>query len=152
MKIIASRDLDALVRRAQQSPRKRAHLLLHTHSDPVLKLVMAMEPGTYAQPNRHPGKDCQELYVVLRGKLRMIFFDDDGRITESTIISSDGENIMVEVPPMVWHTLYPLEKGSVTMEVIKGPYSQTTFKEFAPWAPSENDPFCEEYTKTIRRL
>ena len=59
---------------------------------------------------------------------------------------------MVEVPPMVWHTLYPLEQGSVTMEIIKGPYDEKLFKEFAPWAPSEGDPAYEEYSKNFLTL
>ena len=149
MRTVSATDLDELVKKARLSPRKRAHLLLHKHSDAVLKLVMAMEPGTYAQPNRHPGKDCQELYVALRGSFRMLFFDDDGNITESTVISLVGKHIMAEVPPMVWHTIYPLEQGSVTMEIIKGPYDEKIFKEFASWAPSESDPAREEYCRNF---
>lgn len=149
MRKVSAVELDELVEKARLSPRKRAHLLLHNHSDPVLKLVMAMEPGTYAQPNRHPGKDRQELYVAIRGSFRIFFFGNDGNVSESTIISPKGEHIMVEVSPMEWHTLYPLESGSVTMEIIKGPYDEKTFKEFAPWSPKEDDPAHIVYSENL---
>lgn len=152
MRTVSAIDVDELVNKARLSPRKRAHLLLHKHSDPVLKLVMAMEPGTYAQPNRHPGKDCHELYVAIRGSFRMFFFDNIGNVTASTIISPKGEHMMVEVSPMVWHTLFPLEQGSVTMEIIKGPYDEKTFKEFAPWSPAEDDPAHIGYSENLLTL
>jgi len=149
---IKSSQLDNLVKKAKESLRKRSHLLLHKHSDPVLKLVMAMEPETYAQPNKHTGENCQELYVALRGKLVVIIFDDKGIVKEHGVIGPGEENLMVEIPINTWHTIFSLEEGSIVMEIIKGPYIDATFKEFPEWAPSENDSSHSEYKKKILEL
>ena len=150
MKTTLSQDIDALVLEAQQSPRLRAHLLLHKHSDPVLKLVMAMEPGSYIQPHRHP--NYQELFVILRGKLTVVTFDESGSVDGKVTISSQGEAITAEVALNQWHTMWPTDGGCVSLEVTKGPYDEKTFKEFAPWAPSEAELAHLEYSTYLLNL
>ena len=149
MRIISKKQLDELTHQASESNRKRAHLLLHDKSDPVLKLVMAMEPETYAAPNRHSGQDRQELFIALRGKFIVLIFDETGRVIGYVLIGPDEENQMVEIPQGVWHTMWSLAKGSIAMEIIKGPYREETYKEFPNWAPSENDPTSPRYKKDI---
>lgn len=150
---VTQEQLDVLVREAKSSKKKRSHLPLHKYSDPVLKLIMAMEPSTYIQPNKHSGENCQELLICLRGRFIVLFFDESGKITEHVLIGPDLKHVMVEVPVGIWHTMWPLSSGSIAMEVIKGPYDEKTYKEFAPWAPSENSPAAKEYKKnTLEKI
>lgn len=151
MRIVSSHLLDTLTTRAKKSPRKRYHLKLHEYSDPVLKLIMAMEPDTYAQPNKHTGDGCSELFIALRGKFLVVFFTESGSISEHVTIGPDEENIMVEVPEATWHTMLSLREGSIAMEVIKGPYDKKTYKDFASWAPAEGDPSSDSYMEEIKR-
>ncbi len=54
-------------RRRQRSPRLRAHRNFHPElTDPVQRLAIAMEPGTYIRPHRHP--HTFELLLALSGR------------------------------------------------------------------------------------
>ncbi|MBR5924587.1 MAG: WbuC family cupin fold metalloprotein, partial [Bacteroidales bacterium] len=52
-------------------------------------ILNALEQGTVMPIQRHHGSS--ETVVILRGKIRWIFYDDQGRITESTELRSDGD-------------------------------------------------------------
>ena len=41
-----------------------------------------MQPGTYVRPHRHSTPPRWELFVVLRGALALLVFDDSGRVEE----------------------------------------------------------------------
>lgn len=149
---ITKTQLDALSQKAAKSKRKRAFFQLHDHADPVLKLLNALEPETYIQPHKHFLTDHQELFVALRGRLVIFLFDRNGNITDHVLIGPKEEIIIFEVPEDTWHTIWSLEKGSVVIEVIKGPYNKELFKEFAPWAPSEDDSAFLEYKENLLKL
>lgn len=148
---ITKNQLDKLSREAVKNTRKRAFFQLHNHTDPVLKLLNALEPETYIQPHKHFLKDHQELFVALRGKLIIVIFDIHGNIIEHVLIGPREDALIFEVPGNTWHTIWSLEKGSVVMEVIKGPYNRESFKEFASWAPAEGDLSCDKYIEEIKR-
>ena len=44
----------------------------------------AVEPGTVVPIHRHPTKD--ESFVVLRGKVRVSTYNDDGSVIESVVL------------------------------------------------------------------
>ncbi|HIC0138358.1 TPA: WbuC family cupin fold metalloprotein, partial [Enterobacter hormaechei] len=55
MKQLTFNDLRKQSAQAANSPRLRAHHNFHPElSDPVQRLAIAMEPGTYVRPHRHP--------------------------------------------------------------------------------------------------
>lgn len=141
MKLIADRELQSLIDEAAASSRKRKNLNLHTVlEDPVQRLCNAFEPGTYIRPHRHPEAGKWELFVMLRGEAAILSFDNDGRVRERIVLSAQGPNHIIEIPPDTWHTLVALQRGTVLFEVKQGPYSALTDKDFARWAPLENDP------------
>ena len=70
----------------------------------------------------HRHHASSETVVILRGRIRWIFYDDQGRITESTELRSDGEVRMLNVEKDRWHSLECLESGSVLYESKDGPY------------------------------
>lgn len=54
MKQITLSDMQQQSEAAATSPRLRAHRNFHPElSDPVQRLAIAMEPGTYIRPHRH---------------------------------------------------------------------------------------------------
>lgn len=144
--------LDKLSQEAAGNRKKRAALQLHNHTDPVLKLLNALEPETYIQPHKHFLKNCQELFVGLRGRLIIILFDSQGDIVDHVLIGPKEEITIFEVPEDTWHTILPLENGSLVMEVIKGPYKKELFKKFASWAPSEDDHAHVDYQRKLLKL
>lgn len=82
MKQITLSDLKQQSEAAANAPRLRAHRNLHPElSDPVQRLAIAMEPGTYVRPHRHP--HTFELLLPLRGRFVVLNFDDQGVVTPS---------------------------------------------------------------------
>lgn len=141
--------LDSLVQEANISERKRKNFNYHqTFDDPVNRILNAVDPGSYVQPHKHENPDKREIFLLLKGKMLVVFFDNDGGITDH-IILDNKENFGVEIPPSVWHTIIALEPDTVAYEVKDGPYSPADDKNFAIWAPKEGDMKCEEYMSGI---
>ena len=113
--------LDNLTAQAKINPRLRQSFdLRNSAEDKSQRMLNALEPGTVMPIHRHHASS--ETVVILRGKIRWIFYDDLGRITESTELRSDGEVRMLNVEKDMWHSLECLESGSVLYESKDGPY------------------------------
>ena len=119
--IIGKQILDELSAKAKENPRLRMAMdLRNSPEDLSQRMLNALEPGTVMPIHRHHGSS--ETVVILRGKIRWIFYDDQGRITESTELRSDGDIRMLNVEKDRWHSLECLESGSVLYESKDGPY------------------------------
>ena len=70
--------------------------------------------------HRHPTKD--ESFVLLRGRVRVNTYNDDGSIIEDVVLSQESGNYGVDIPKNVWHKLESLESGSVIFECKEGPF------------------------------
>ncbi|MEW5728333.1 MAG: WbuC family cupin fold metalloprotein [Pseudomonadota bacterium] len=138
MKAITAADLDALAASARDLPRRRSHLTIHPDpADPVQRMLVALEPGTYVRPHRHGGGRW-ELFVLIRGWLAVLLFGEDGTVSDRIELAGDGA-AAVEIPEAAWHTITVLEPGTVALEVKPGPYSPLDDKGFAAWAPAEGE-------------
>jgi cupin fold WbuC family metalloprotein len=150
MIIIDKKLTDALTSEAVSLPRKRKNYNFHrVFSDPMNRMLHAMEPETYVQPHKHENPDKREVFIVLKGRVAVVEFDDAGNIVDSIIMNPGIGNYGAEIKSRTWHSLIALEKGSIVYEVKDGPYDPSDDKFFAPWAPSEGDPEAEGYKKTI---
>ena len=119
--IITQQIFDELTAQAKASPRLRMNLDLRNGSeDGSQRMLNALEPGTVLPIHRHHASS--ETVVILRGRIRWIFYDDQGRITESTELWSDGDIRMLNVEKDRWHSLVCLESGSVLFECKDGAY------------------------------
>jgi len=135
MKVIDGDRLAALVATAAEAPRRRAHLNLHDDlADPIQRLVMALEPGTYVPPHRH--SDKFELFLLLLGRCALLTFDAAGVVTARVELREGGAR-MAECPAGTWHSVVALEPGTVVVEIKPGPYRPTVAEDFAAWAPAE---------------
>lgn len=140
--------LDALTAEARERPRGRLNLNLHGgYDDPVQRLAIAIEPGSYVRPHRHdPGRF--ELFIGLRGRLALLTFDAEGTVLARDEVVPGGAGQAVaalEVPGGAWHTVIALEPGSAFLEVKQGPYAPLSDKNFAAWAPREDDPAATRF-------
>ena len=119
--IIDQQILDSLTAQAQASPRRRMNLdLRNSPSDGSQRMLNALEPGTIMPIHRHQASS--ETVVILRGKIRWIFFDENGNETERVVLDADGDLRMLNVEKDRWHSLECLESGSVLYESKDGPY------------------------------
>ena len=119
--VITKEILDELSAKAKENPRLRQSMDLRNSPDDLSqRMLNALEPGTVMPIHRHHGSS--ETVVILRGKIQWVFYDDQGRITESTELRSDGDIRMLNVEKDRWHSLECLESGSVLYESKDGPY------------------------------
>ena len=79
-----------------------------------------MEPGTILPIHRHRGST--ETVVVLRGKIRQNFYDENGQLTESFEVSSESEIVGFSVELGRWHNTECLKSGTVILECKDGRY------------------------------
>lgn len=149
MKIIDKVKLDKLTSQAKRNDRKRQNYNYHHDDKDVLqRMLNAFEPNTYVRPHRHTNPDKREVFVILRGRLLVLFFNDDGQITEHVILDSAKGQYAIEIAPNEWHSATGLESGTVVYEIKDGPYIQSMDKNFAPWAPAEDAADASAYLHT----
>ena len=141
MKQLTVTDLQQLSEQAAQSPRLRANRNLHPElSDAVQRLAVAMEPGTYVRPHRHP--HTFELLTPLSGRFLVLHFDDDGSVTQRVVLGEECK--LLETDAGIWHAVLSMDNDGVIFEVKHGGYQPVTEQDSAPWAPAENDPGAGE--------
>ena len=139
MNIVTAETIADLLSRAAASPRKRMNLNLHAEpTDPIGRFLNAGIAGTYTRPHRHRiGR--WELVSVLQGKFDLVIFTSDGVVKNRVALGSEGANV-AEIPGGDWHSVVFHAPAAVVLEVKAGPYEPRLDKEFASWAPPEDDP------------
>lgn len=121
MKLIDKSLLDSVTSGAKESNRLRMNYNFHDSLDaPCQRLLNALEPGTIVPIHRH--QHTSETYILLRGKLRMMFYNDQKEVIEETILSSESANYGIHIPAGVWHAMEVLASGTVIFETKDGPY------------------------------
>ena len=110
MKIINDQLINGVMEQAKQSPRLRMNYNFHQSlQDKCHRFLNALEPGTFIPVHHHPDKD--ETFVILKGKVRVSTYNDQGVVITSCVIS----------PESGWHGLECLEP-SVLLECKAGPF------------------------------
>ena len=121
MKLIDKQLIDEVSRQAKQSDRLRMNHNFHQSlEDKCHRFLNAVEPGTKVEIHRHPTKD--ESFVLLRGRVRVNTYNDDGSALESVVLSPEEGLYGVDIPKGVWHNVECLESGSVFFECKEGPF------------------------------
>ena len=119
--IITRGILDVLTEKAKTSERLRCNLdLRNSTEDNSQRMLNALEPGTVMPIHRHLASS--ETVIIIRGRIRWLFYDEQGQITESMELWSDGDVRMLNVEKGRWHSLECLESGSVLFEAKDGHY------------------------------
>ncbi|MBN2215449.1 MAG: WbuC family cupin fold metalloprotein [Bacteroidales bacterium] len=142
--------ISGIVKEAKRSARRRKNHNFHkVPEDTLQRMVHAMEPDTYVQPHKHENPDKREAFIILKGSVAVIEFDEKGVVMDYIIMNHESGNYGVDIQPGTWHTLICLETGSVVYEVKDGPYNPSDDKQFASWAPCEGDPDALKYNEQI---
>lgn len=143
--------LDELCAEAAASPRRRKNRNFHPTDDhPGHRLLNAMQTDSYIPPHRHLDPNKDETFVVLRGLLGLVLFDDQGGVSRSVKVGAGGTAIGVDIPHGTWHTAVALEPDTVFLEAKAGPYLPFTEAERAPWAPPEDSPEAAAYLASLK--
>ena len=155
VEFIDSELMDRVSAEGRVSPRKRMNYNFHrSEEEPVNRLLNAMHRGSYLPVHRHLSPMRSETCVVLRGKVGLTIYDNDGCVVSQRIIGANCDTLGVDIEAGVWHGLVVLEDDTVLMEVKQGPYVPITAENLAPWTPAVNDTeaverFIEELEKSF---
>ena len=119
--LIDKKLLDVLTEQAKASPRLRMNYdLRNTPADQSQRMLNALEPGTVMPIHRH--RSTSETVVVLRGKVKWLYYNDNGELTNTILVEANGEICGLSVPMGQWHSIECLESGSVILETKDGPW------------------------------
>ncbi|MFY1665085.1 WbuC family cupin fold metalloprotein [Pseudomonas sp. Pseu.R1] len=141
---------ESLAAKADESPRGRAHHNFHEMEEPCHRMMVGLQPDTYIPPHRHLSADKAEALLVLKGKLGLLLFSDEGVLLETRLLQAGGECVGVDLPPGVFHGLVVLEPDTLMFECKAGPYRPVSEAELASWAPREGEPGVPEYQDWMR--
>ena len=121
MNVIDNPLLDKVSADAKSSPRLRMNYNFHQSlDDKCHSMLNAVEPGTVVPIHRHPTKD--ESFVVLRGKVKVSTYNDEGSVVESVELCQEDGRFGVDIPKNVWHNLESMTPNSVIFECKEGPF------------------------------
>lgn len=119
--IIDDKLLDIVTAEAKASPRLRMNYNLHESLDAkAQRLINVLLPGTPLPIHRH--KHTAETYVILRGKMFVVFYDNLGGQIERYLLDPTQDNYGVHIPKGQWHTVEVIEPSAI-LEVKDGPYN-----------------------------
>ena len=119
--IIDDKLLNKVSAEAKVLPRLRMNYNFHASlQDKCHRFLNAVEPGTVVEIHRHPTKD--ETFVLLRGRVVVNTYNDDGTIQESIELNPAEGRYGVNIPKGIWHNLESIEPDSVIFECKEGPF------------------------------
>lgn len=122
MNIIDKNLLDEVTNKAISSPRLRMNHNFHeSYDSKSQRLLNALEPGTELPIHRH--RNTSETYILLRGKLKVFFYDENKVLMQEFYLDPLDGKYGVDIPVGQWHTIEVLESGTVIFEVKDGPYT-----------------------------
>ncbi len=118
--IINDKLLDEVTVKAEESPRLRMNYNFHESLDAkAQRLINVLLPGTALPIHRH--RHTAETYVLLRGKMFVVFYNDLGAQTERYLLDRAIGNYGVNIPKGQWHGIEVIEPSAI-FEVKDGPY------------------------------
>lgn len=118
--IINDELLDKVTAEAKASPRLRMNYNLHENLDAkAQRLINVLLPGTALPIHRH--RHTAETYVILRGKMFVVFYNDLGAQIERFLLDPTIGNYGVQIPKGQWHSIEVIEPSAI-FEVKDGPY------------------------------
>lgn len=119
--LIDNKLLDEITEKAEQSPRLRMNFNLHDSLyAKAQRLLNVLLPGTVLPIHRH--RHTAESYVLLRGKMMVVFYDDLGEQIERYLLDPTIGNYGVQIPAGQWHTVEVVDPSTI-FEVKDGPYT-----------------------------
>lgn len=119
--LINDKLLDEVTAKAERSPRLRMNYNLHDSLNAkAQRLINVLLPGTALPIHRH--RHTAETYMILRGKMFVVFYDDLGGQIERYLLDPTIGNYGVQIPTGQWHGIEIIEPSAI-FEVKDGPYT-----------------------------
>ena len=112
--------LNKVTKEAAASPRLRMNHNFHESLDAkAQRLINILLPGTVLPIHRH--RHTAETYILLRGKMFVVFYNDLGAQTERYLLDPTIGNYGIHIPRGQWHGIEVIEPSAI-FEIKDGPY------------------------------
>lgn len=136
--VISSGILKKMKYRALHNGTDKFRYCFHENEESSIhEMLFTNTRNNYFRPHCH---DEDELQIVISGRMYVIFFDDNGNITEK-FYASKKENSIYRINKQQWHMNLPLSKTVTIFEVKKGPFHKNSncYPEWAPDGTKEDE-------------
>lgn len=117
---------------------KKSRLCLHKNPKSKIHEMLIMHKSrAYVRPHKHTQKT--ESFILLKGKLKVIIFDDKGNILKVINMSpfNSSKIFYYKMQKSYFHS-FIIEQDSFFFEITKGPFKKNE-TIFPSWAPNEKD-------------
>ena len=140
MNIFNANVIGELFGKAEESPRKRAHMAIHESFDePVQRVLVALKKGTYVPPHFHSGSVPWELMCVIEGQVKVIIFNENHSVKSVHTLGEGQDAKLVQFGESEIHTLVSFSEFSNILEIKPGPYDPTSASNIVEGFPQESD-------------
>lgn len=147
---VDGKDIEFLVARAAQNPRKRIRLCAHRNvNDRLHEMLIVHARDTYVRPHKHLAKS--ESFHIIRGVVDIVLLNDSGELVEVVPMGdyASGRKFFYRLADPLYHTLLIRSDYVIFHEITNGPFNRAD-TVFAPWSPEETD--AEAVTRFILDL
>ncbi len=132
-------DVEAMVARAEQNPRRRIRLCAHKDTrDTLHEMLIVHTSDTYVRPHKHLAKS--EAFHIISGTVDVVLFDEAGKIVALVPMGdyACGRKFYYRLADPLYHTLLIHSNRLVFHEITNGPFDRADTL-FAPWSPEIDD-------------
>jgi cupin fold WbuC family metalloprotein len=128
---------------------KKSRICLHKNENSKIHEMLIMhKTGAYVRPHKHTAKT--ESFILLKGKLKVIVFNNKGDIFKIIDMGPIGSSktFYYKMQKSYFHS-FIIEKESFFFEITKGPFrvNETIFPKWAPLETDKNE--IKKFQKTI---
>ena len=140
IQLINTQLLDETSLKASLDSRLRMNHNFHsTLDDPLNRMINALEPDTYIRPHRHLNPPKPEAYILIRGEIDVLIFNEEGCLVRKETLCPDTGSYGIDIPEGVWHSILVKKPQTVIYEAKPGPFAPLAVEDFAPWSPEPDD-------------
>jgi cupin fold WbuC family metalloprotein len=136
---IGVEDIEVLRRAVRKTSKHRVRINAHPGNDDGLhEMIIAIEPGSYVRPHKHPGKS--EAFHIIEGQVDVVVFSEEGTIDRIVSLAAKGgvHPFYYRMSTPHFHTLIIRSDLLVVHEITNGPFVPTS-AIYAAFAPEEGD-------------
>ncbi len=136
---IGAEDIEVLRQAVRKTPKRRVRINAHPGSDDELhEMIIAIEPGSYIRPHKHPGKS--EAFHIIEGQVDIVVFSEAGEVERIVSLAAKGGRhpFYYRMSTPHFHTLIIRSDLLVVHEITNGPFLPTG-TIYAAFAPEEGD-------------
>ncbi|EMB3084181.1 TPA: WbuC family cupin fold metalloprotein [Providencia rettgeri] len=131
MKLFDNDYLATLLVEANQSERKRSHKNLHnSFSDKIQRFFIALKKGSYVEPHYHALPEQWEMFIIIKGTIRLNHYNKDGSIYNSYLVGENESCQIVEISPLEIHSVECISDHALMLEIKEGPFNPDLAKIF----------------------